>query len=54
MDARGHLSFQGNSYYRAALKDLGFKPVTGSGAPFELTTSDVRELVASDYVSPNQ
>ena len=53
VDARGHLSFQVNSYYRAALKDLGFKPVPGSGAPFELTTSGVRELVASDYVSPN-
>ena len=54
VDARGRLSFQVNSYYRAALKDLGFKPVPGSGAPFELTTNDVRDLVASDYVSPNQ
>ena len=54
VDAQGRLSFQGNRYYRAALKDLGFKPVPGSGAPFELTTNDVRELVASDYVSPNQ
>ena len=53
VDAQGRLSFQVNSYYRAALKDLGFKPVPGSGAPFELTTNDVRELVASDYVSPN-
>ena len=53
VDAQGRLSFQVNSYYRAALKDLGLKPVPGSGAPFELTTSGVRELVASDYVSPN-
>ena len=53
VDAQGRLSFQVNSYYRAALKDLGFKPVPGSGAPFELTTDGVRELVASDYVSPN-
>ena len=54
VDAQGRLSFQVKSYYRAALKDLGFKPVPGSGAPFELTTNDVRELVASDYVSPNR
>ncbi len=47
VDAQGRLSFQVNSYYRAALKDLGFKPVSGSGAPFELTTHDVRKLVAS-------
>ena len=53
VDARGRLSFQVDSYYRAALKDLSFKPVPGSGAPFELTTTGVRELVASDYVSPN-
>ena len=53
MDAQGRLSLQVNSYSRAALNDLGFKPVTGSGAPFELTTNDVRELVAADYVSPN-
>ena len=53
VDAQGRLSFQVNGYYRAALKDLGFNPVPGSDATFELTTSDVRELVASDYVSPN-
>ena len=47
VDAQGRLSFQVNNYYRAALKDLGFKPVPGSGAPFELTTHDVRKLVAS-------
>ena len=47
VDAQGRLSFQVDSYYRAALKDLGFKPVPGSGAPFELTTSGVRKLVAS-------
>ena len=47
VDAEGRLAFQVDSYYRAALKDLGFKPVPGSGAPFELTTSGVRKLVAS-------
>ena len=53
VDAQGRLSFHVDGYYRAALKDLGFKPVPGSGAPFELTINDVRELVASDYVSPS-
>ena len=53
MDDRGRLSFQTDQYYRNALDDLGFEPVPGSGAPFELTTAGVRELVASHYVSPN-
>ena len=53
VDAQGRLSFQTDQYYRNALDDLGFKPVPGSGAPFELTINDVKELVASDYVSPN-
>ena len=52
MDSRGRLSFQTTGHYRAALKDLGFKPVPGSGAPFELTTDGVRELLAAGYASP--
>ena len=52
VDARGRLSFQTTGYYRAALKDLGLKPVPGSGAPFELTTNDVRELMAVEHASP--
>ena len=52
VDSRGRLSFQTNDYYRAALKDLGFEPVPGSGAPFELTTDGVKELLAAEYASP--
>ena len=35
MDDQGRFSFQTDQYYRNALKDMGLKPVTGSGAPFE-------------------
>ena len=52
VDSRGRFSFQTTDYYRAALKDLGFEPVPGSGAPFELTAGGVRELMASENASP--
>ena len=48
VDDQSTLSFQTDRFYRNALDDLGFKPVPGSVAPFELTTHDVRKLVASD------
>ena len=47
VDERGRFSFQTDQYYRNALRDMGLKPVTGSGAPFELTTRDVQRMVAS-------
>ena len=47
VDERGRFSFQTDQYYRNALRDMGLKPVTGSGAPFELTTHDVQRMVAS-------
>lgn len=47
VDDQGRFSFQTDRYYRNALKDMGLKPVPGSGAPFELTTQDVERLVAS-------
>ncbi len=47
VDGQGRFSFQTDQYYRNALKDMGLKPVAGSGAPFELTTHDVQRLVAS-------
>ena len=50
----GRFSFQTDQFYRNALKDMGLKPVTGSGAPFELTTHEVRELVASRSVEPDR
>ena len=46
-DSDGRLSFETNAFYRAALKDMGLKPVDGSGAPFELTVEGIRQLVAS-------
>ena len=52
-DSQGRLSFETNTYYRAALKDMGLKPVPGSGAPFELTIDGIRELVATG-LSPDQ
>ena len=54
VDDQGRFSFQTNQYYRNALKDMGLKPVTGSGAPFELTTDDVKRLVASNFGDANQ
>ena len=53
VDDQGRFSFQTNQYYRNALKDMGLKPVPGSGAPFELTTDDVERLVASGSDSSN-
>ena len=50
VDERGRFSFQTDQYYRNALRDMGLKPVTGSGAPFELTTHDVQRLVGSGTV----
>ena len=50
---QGRLSFQTNQFYRNALKDMGLKAVAGSGTPFELTTRNVRELVASSSSSSN-
>ena len=47
VDDQGRFSFQTDQYYRNALKDMGLKPVAGSGSPFELTTRDVPRLVAS-------
>lgn len=47
VDDQGRFSFQTDQYYRNALRDMGLKAVPGSGAPFELTTHDVRKLVAS-------
>lgn len=46
VDDQGRFSLRTNQYYRNALKDMGLKPVPGSGAPFELTTHDVERLVA--------
>ena len=53
VDSQGRLSFETNTYYRAALKDMDLKPVDGSGAPFELTIDGIRELVATG-LSPDQ
>ena len=47
VDDQGRFSFQTDQYYRNALKDMGLKPVSGSGAPFELTTDDVERLGTS-------
>ena len=47
VDDRGRFAFLTDQLYRNALKDMGLKPVTGSGAPFELTTHDVQRMVAS-------
>ena len=47
VNERGRFSFQTDQFYRNALKDMDLKPVAGSGAPFELTTHDVRKLIAS-------
>ena len=48
VDDQGRFSFQTDQFYRNALKDMGLKPVPGSGAPFELTTDDVERLVTSN------
>lgn len=53
VDDQGRFSFQTDQFYRNALKDMGLKPVAGSGAPFELTTRDVERLVASGSDSSN-
>ena len=45
VDDQGRFSFQTDQFYRNALKDMGLKPIPGSGAPFELTTDDVERLV---------
>ncbi len=47
VDGQGRFSFQTDQFYRNALRDMGLKPVPGSGAPFELTIHDVERLVAS-------
>ena len=47
VDDKGRFSFQTDQLYRNALRDMGLKPVAGSGAPFELMTQDVERLVAS-------
>ncbi len=54
VDDQGRFSFQTDRYYRNALKDMGLKPVPGSGAPFELTIHDVERLVASNFGGTNQ
>ena len=46
-DSEGRLTFQTTQHYQAALKDMGLKPVQDSGAPFELTVTETRTLVAS-------
>ena len=47
-DPEGRLTFQTTRYYQAALKDMGLKPIQGSGgAPFELTVAEIRALVVS-------
>ena len=48
IDPNGRLSFKTNAFYRAALADMGLKPVRDSGAPFELTLSGIRELVSTE------
>ncbi len=47
MDSDGRLTFETSANYRAALKDMGLKPLPDSGAPFELTLDDIRTMVAS-------
>ena len=54
VDDQGRFSFQTDQFYRNALKDMGLKPIPGSGAPFELTTHDVKELVAMGSGARNQ
>ena len=54
VDDQGSFSFQTDQLYRNALKDMGLKPVAGSGAPFELTTHGVKRLVASGSGGANQ
>ncbi len=45
--ADGRLTFESDQYYRNALRDMGLRPVRYSGAPFELTIQNIRELVLS-------
>ena len=47
VDDRGRFAFQTDQLYRNALRDMDLKPVGRLGTPFELTTHDVRRLVAS-------
>ncbi len=54
VDERGRFSFLTDQFYRNALRDMDLKPVAGSGAPFELTTDDVRRLVASGSGDSNR
>ncbi len=54
VDDQGSFSFQTDRYYRNALKYMGLEPVPGSGAPFELTTDDVKALVASGSDGPDR
>ena len=52
-DPAGRLAFQTTRYYQAALKDMGLKPVQGTGgAPFELTVEEIKALVAFQMSDP--
>ena len=43
----GRLIFKSDQHYRNALRDMDLRPVRDSGAPFELTIQNIRELVLS-------
>lgn len=52
-DSQGKLTFQTNRFYQNALKDMGLKPIEGTGgAPFELTVAEIRSLVAYQASDP--
>ena len=54
VDDRGRFAFLTDQMYRNALRDMDLKPVGRLGTPFELTTRDVRRLVASGSGKPDQ
>lgn len=52
-DVQGKLTFQTTRFYQNALKDMGLRPIKGTGgAPFELTVAEIRSLVASQASDP--
>ncbi len=52
-DSQGRLAFQTTRFYQNALKDMGLKPIEGTGgAPFALTVAEIRSLVASQASDP--
>ena len=52
-DSQGRLAFQTTRYYQNALKDLGLRPIEGTGgAPFEITVAEIKSLVASQANDP--